>query len=190
MSQPSFDLARFVEDCRAALGQDASGRAVRALVERAVAEPAEVVRALGEPSRAEIQRLYHGPELTVLNVVWAPEMTIAPHDHRMWAVIGIYSGREENSFWRRRPDQEGKIETAGGRSLGEGQAVTLGRDVIHAVSNPLPRFTGALHVYGGDFFAVARSEWNRETLLEGPFDGDKASRLFEEANRRLGIADG
>ena len=28
-------------------------------------------------------------------------MVFKPHDHRMWAVIGIYSGREENTFFRR-----------------------------------------------------------------------------------------
>ena len=40
-------------------------------------------------------------ELTVLHVVWAPRMTIYPHDHRMWAAIGIYAGQEDNSFFRR-----------------------------------------------------------------------------------------
>ena len=42
--------------------------------------------------------------------------------------------------------------------------------------------TGAIHVYGGDFFAAARSEWDPETLLERPFAMDKNLRLFEEAN--------
>jgi len=27
-------------------------------------------------------------------------MTIMPDNHRMWAVIGIYTGREDNIFWR------------------------------------------------------------------------------------------
>jgi hypothetical protein len=50
------------------------------------------------------------------------------------------------------------------------------------VTNPLPRLTGAIHVYGGDFFAVTRSEWDPETLLEGTYDVAKNMRLFEEAN--------
>ena len=61
--------------------------------------------------------------------------------------------------------------------------MSLGRDIIHSVRNPLARFTGALHVYGGDFFATERSEWNPETLLEQPYDVQKALRMFEEANR-------
>ena len=39
--------------------------------------------------------------LTVLNVVWAPGMVLPPHDHRMWAAIGIYAGQEDNEFFRR-----------------------------------------------------------------------------------------
>ena len=42
-------------------------------------------------------------------------MTIWPHNHQMWAVIGIYSGREDNIFWRRLP--KGKVEAAAARAL-------------------------------------------------------------------------
>jgi predicted metal-dependent enzyme (double-stranded beta helix superfamily) len=50
------------------------------------------------------------------------------------------------------------------------------------VTNPIPRLTGAIHVYGGDFFGVERSEWDPETLLEAPYDVAKNMRYFEEAN--------
>ena len=50
----------------------------------------------------------------MLNVIWGPGMTIMPHDHRMWAVIGVYTGREDNIFWRRLPaDADREIEAAG-----------------------------------------------------------------------------
>jgi hypothetical protein len=67
-------------------------------------------------------------------------------------------------------------------------AIPLGRDIIHSVKNPLPRFTCALDVYGGDFFAVSRSEWDPETLLEQRYDVQKAMRMFEEANSRIARA--
>ena len=89
-----------------------SHKAVREVVARAVAEPGAVLKWLGEPKRGEVQKLYHSPELTILNVVWAPYMTIYPHNHRMWAVIGVYTGREDNIFWRRIGRQGG----SGGRS--------------------------------------------------------------------------
>ena len=178
-----FELDRFVSDCRAVLGQDRYQPAVREVVERAVSEPQAVLRALGEPTRGGIFVLHHSPELTVLNVVWAPWMTLLPHNHQMWAVIGIYTGREDNMFWRRIGGDPGsRVEAAGARALCVGDAEPLGRDIIHSVTNPIPRLTGALHVYGGDFFGVARSEWDPETLLEQPCEGAKMARRLDEAN--------
>src|SRR5437868_4076215 len=180
-----FDVERFTEECRAAVREDPSHKAAREVVARAVSDPSGVLKGIGEPRRAEVQKLYHAPDLTILNVVWAPGMTIRPHNHLMWAVIGIYTGRENNIFWRRLPEQAGgRIEAAGAKSLGERDVEPLGRDIIHTVTNPLPRLTGAIHVYGGDFYAASRSEWDAETLLEQPFDMEKNLRLFEQANAR------
>jgi len=175
------DLERFVEDCRAAYAADPSHKAVREVVARAVSDPAAVLRWVGEPKRGEVQKLYHSPTLTILNVIWAPYMTIYPHNHRMWAVIGVYTGREDNIFWRRAGP---KVEAAGAQALGERDAVPLGPDIIHSVTNPIPRLTGAIHVYGGDFFGAERSEWDPETLIEGRYDAQKTMRHFEAANFR------
>jgi hypothetical protein len=41
-------------------------------------------------------------------------------------------------------------------------------------------------VYGGDFFSVARSDWDPETLLEQPYDVQSAMRLFENASAKIG----
>ena len=57
----------------------------------------------------------------------------------------------------------------------------LGQDIIHSVTNPIPRLTGAIHVYGGDFFAIERSEWDPETLAEGP-----VRRAEDDAHLRAG----
>ena len=178
-----FDLEQFTADCRTALKEDGSHKSVREVLARAVAEPAGILKTLGEPRRPEIQKLYHGPDLTILNVIWGPMMTVMPHDHHMWAVIGIYTGREDNVFWRRLPDGSGRIEAAGARALCVGDAEPLGHNIIHSVTNPIRRLTGAIHVYGGDFFNSDRSEWDPETLTEQPFDADNAVRRFEEANK-------
>jgi len=178
-----FDLDRFIAECQVAVSLDTTHKAACDVVARAVSEPAAVITGLGAPARAGVQKLYNSAELTILNVVWGPGMTIMPHNHLMWAVIGIYTGREDNIFWRRLPGQDrGRIEAAGAKSLGERDVEPLGRDVIHTVTNPLPRLTGAIHVYGGDFFAVARSEWDPETLLERPFDVEKNLQLLERTN--------
>jgi len=184
-----FDLDQFVADCHAAVAEDASHKLVRDIVERAVAEPQSVVKAVGEPRLGSVDALYRGNDLTILNVVWPPLFTVMPHEHRMWAVIGVYTGAEDNMFWRRIGEPgRSKVEAAGARSLRVGDAEPLGRDIVHSVTNPVGKFSGAIHVYGGDFFAVQRSEWAPETLAERPYDIDKNMRLFTEANARLAAA--
>jgi predicted metal-dependent enzyme (double-stranded beta helix superfamily) len=179
-----FELDQFIADCRKAIQEQPAQRAIRELVARAVAEPGQVLTALGEPTRAGVNKLYQSPELTILNLVWGPGMTLMPHNHRMWAVIGIYGGREDNIFWRRRKDDD-RIEAASAKALSTGDVDTLGRDIIHSVTNPIPRLTGALHVYGGDFFAPGRSEWCPERLTEQPYDVAKNMRAFEQSNAAL-----
>ena len=180
-----FDLEQFIADCRGAVAQDPSHKAVREVLARAVSEPAAVLEGLGEPSRSEVQKLHHSDDLTILNVVWGPYMTVRPHNHNMWAVIGVYSGREDNIFWRRvADDPDGHIEAAGAKSMRTGDVTPMGPDIIHSVTNPIPKLTGAIHVYGGDFFGVDRSEWDPESLREERYDVEKTLRLFEEANRR------
>src|SRR5512132_2958288 len=152
-----FDTDRFVADCvRAAATSGASG--VLDVVSKVVSSPGEILDAMGEPRRAGVQALYRSTELTVINLIWGPQMCQLPHDHRMWAVIGIYTGREDNIFWRRPArNPGGRIEAAGAKALSEREAVPLGPDIIHSVINPVSRLTGAIHVYGGDFFAAAHS---------------------------------
>ena len=182
----AFDLNQFVADCGDATKERAPTRAVRDLVDRAVSDPKALLATLGEPTRGEVQRLFVSDTLTVINVIWAPGMIIMPHNHNMWAVIGVYGGREDNIFWRRCKDEpNGLIEAAGAKSIGPGEVRPLGDDVIHSVSNPLAKFTAAIHVYGGDFFAEERSEWDPESLYEEPYDIDKNMALFEAANKSL-----
>lgn len=55
-----------------------------------------------------------------------------------------------------------RIEAAGARSLGAGDATLLGSDIIHSVVNPIEKWTRAIHV------------WNL----------DDTKRLFAEAEAR------
>lgn len=177
-----FDKNRFIEDCVAAVGEGQA--AIRELVAAAVADSAAVIAELGAPQHAGINPLYRSPELTIINFVWAPCMSLMPHNHQMFSVVGIYAGREDNVFWRR---TDSAIEAAGAKSLGCGEVATLGRDIIHSVLNPIGKMTCALHVYGGDFFAPAepRSLWDHETLRESPWDVDQVKTLFREAEERF-----
>jgi predicted metal-dependent enzyme (double-stranded beta helix superfamily) len=46
------------------------------------------------------------------------------------------------------------------------------------VKNPQSTPTAAIHVYGGDFFATPRSEWNPETQEERASSGEGSRELF------------
>jgi predicted metal-dependent enzyme (double-stranded beta helix superfamily) len=177
-----FDKDRFIEACVEALkdGQPA----VREVVKSSVSNPSEIMSDLGEPRHAGIVTLYRAPDLTIINFVWAPCMSLMPHNHQMFAVIGVYSGREDNIFWKR---NRTSIEAAGARSLGVGDVASLGREAIHSVLNPIGKMTAAIHVYGGDFFdpAEPRSEWDHEALTEQPWDIDKVRNRFREAEERF-----
>jgi predicted metal-dependent enzyme (double-stranded beta helix superfamily) len=177
-----FETDAFIEDCRRALGESDAQAAVAEVVARAVTRPAEVLRALGEPRVAGFNTLHHADDLTVLNLVWGPGMDLFPHDHRMWAVIGIYGGREDNTFWSRR---DGGLARQRSKTLERGDVAPLGDKVIHSVRNPLDQLTMALHVYGGDFFQTPRSEWDPETLTERPYDVAHTRAAFEASNARL-----
>ena len=178
-----FDIDRFIENCRAAVREDPSYKAAREVLARANSDPAAMLASFGEPTCAGVTPIFKSDTLTILNVVWGKKMTIMPHDHRMWAVIGVYTGREDNIFWRRvAGGAGGLIEAAGAKSLGERCAEPLGRDVIHSVTNPLGRLTAAIHLYGGDFYGARRSDWDPETLLERDYDFALHRRMFEEAN--------
>lgn len=174
-----FDIDDFVADCQAALGEQHAALAVKDVLGRALADPAAIDEALGAPARGGIVPLHRSQDLTVLQIVWPPRVSLFPHEHRMWAANGIYGGREDNTFYRRRP--EGIVQ-AGGKELDAGDVAVLGADVIHSVANPRRTYTAAIHVYGGDFFATPRSEWDPITLTEKPFDVEHLNQVLAEAD--------
>lgn len=179
-----FDLERFIEDCVRAKDEGENQRAVCDVVKQAMSDPGAVLRTLGEPKEAGFKALYESDDLTILNFTWSPLMTLMPHDHNMWAVIGLFAGREDSILWKR---TEHSIEACGAKSLAPGDVGALGPSAIHSVTNPTGKLTSALHVYGGNFFAPGRSEWDPETHEEQPFDFDKSRRVFREANERFAI---
>ena len=146
-----LNVDQFVADCRAALRQSTPELAVKELLERTVASPSQVEAALGTPREGKIGVLHHAPDLTILNVVWTPGMAVYPHDHRMWAVIGLYGGREDNTFYRRSPEG---LQVAGGKQLEiERSRGHIALQVVFALAPFLLASVGAL---------IA---WRRQRLL-------------------------
>lgn len=184
-SQRKFNLDNFVVDCMLAnQGPDAQ-LAVLEVLQKAVKDHKRVLSSFEPLQRAGITPIHRSEDLTIFSAVWTPQMNLMPHNHLMWANIGIYSGREDNIFWGR--DDQG-ISANRAEALFEGDAAQLPTDTIHSVTNPLLRFTGGIHIYGGDFFNTTRTQWNPETLDEELSDGDAIRGMFERENIRLGIS--
>jgi predicted metal-dependent enzyme (double-stranded beta helix superfamily) len=177
----TMEIERFVDECVTANNDSDPQAAVTEVLARAVSNSNAVLAVLGEPSEAGIKIIHRSETLTIFNATWTPQMNLMPHNHLMWASIGIYTGREDNIMWRR---SDKHIEAFGVEALFAGNAAALPVDAIHSVTNPLLRFTGGIHIYGGDFFDTTRSQWNPETLDEEPSDGDVIRGIFERENQR------
>jgi predicted metal-dependent enzyme (double-stranded beta helix superfamily) len=176
-----FDVDEFIKACQAARAETEPRVAVREVIAEAMSRPGEVGDAL-RPTEGGLTLLHQAPDLTILHVVWAPGMSIFPHDHRMWAAIGIYAGQEDNAFYRRSGAGEPHLVESGGKVLVTGDSVVLGDDMIHSVTNSKDKLTGAIHVYGGDLENQPRSQWGPGPLEERPYDIDLARGEFAKAN--------
>jgi len=180
-STEAFDKERFVDDVKQARPEGQA--AVAEVIARAVSDPGSVLRALGEPTSASVQVLHRDETLSIFNIVWPPLTVLVPHDHLMWASIGVYTGREDNILWESSGET---IEATRAASVAAREVFSLPPDGIHSVTNPVEAYTAALHVYGGDLTAVPRSQWNALSLAREPFDLEDARRVLREADERFG----
>jgi predicted metal-dependent enzyme (double-stranded beta helix superfamily) len=182
-----FDLDAFLADSVACVDEPEPRRAIREHLARTMSRPNEVADTM-RPERAGITLLHHSDDLTIIDVVWAPGMSLFPHEHLMWAAIAIYTGIEDNAFFRRPPDRQAGLVESGGKRIETSDVTLLGDDTIHAVSNPAAKPTGAIHVYGGDFVNQPRSHWRPPEFREEPFSIDIANEEFAAANERWNAA--
>jgi predicted metal-dependent enzyme (double-stranded beta helix superfamily) len=161
-----FDPEEFVSRCRQAVLEPDPALAVREVVAEAVSRPEALQATLAAAGPGPIT-WYQSPRLTVQRIVWPPGVITPPHEHRMWAVVGVYQGQEDNTLWRRIPSG---VEQVKGRELSARELIVFGPDAVHAVANPCSYPTIGLHVYGGDIHTTARSEWDFAGQNEHPFD--------------------
>jgi predicted metal-dependent enzyme (double-stranded beta helix superfamily) len=167
-----FDLQQFVKECQSALDDPKPTQRVEALIKEAISHPNSVRAAFAEASNVEhqgpISFAWRDANLSVADVTSPPGLRTPAHDHNMWAVIGVYDGQEFNRFYRY---EDGVLHEKGERLLKEGDVVVLGSEVVHAIANPLPVNSSAIHVYGGDLVTRSnRSMWNPQTEKREDYD--------------------
>ena len=77
-----FSLDNLIADCQKAVAGGRTAQAeVRDILTKAVSEPESVLKELGEPEKGGVVKLHDSDDLTIINVIWAPHMTIMPHNH-------------------------------------------------------------------------------------------------------------
>ena len=89
--------------------------------------------------------------------------------------VAFYAGRERNTFYRRTANG---LEPVRSTEYGEGDVVLMGTEVVHSIENPLRSNHAALHVFAGNPFTAACSQWDQRTLAEAPFDADYAMAVY------------
>jgi predicted metal-dependent enzyme (double-stranded beta helix superfamily) len=110
--------------------------------------------------------VHRSDELTVIGLDVAAGFVSPVHDHRLWAVVGVFVGAEDNVFYRRTAHG---VEETGRAVLATGGCLALPADAVHRIANSGGDTMRAVHVYGGDLFATARSQWDDDTGDELPF---------------------
>ncbi len=185
----TFGKDEFVAECLAAVRSGGGAHAaVKEIVDRTVSNPSAIEAEVGDRTVSPMMTIWHrSDELTALHIVWPPGVDLFAHDHNMWAVIGIYGGREDNQFYRRLED--GRIEPHTGKTITQRDVVMLGSDVVHSVANPTREWTAALHVYGGEFFTTPRTMWSKDTYEPMPLDIDFIKQTLEAAAASARLAD-
>jgi predicted metal-dependent enzyme (double-stranded beta helix superfamily) len=159
----------FIAQCVGTVTTDQELSATREVMERALHDQS-IARELSLDAGVRI--LHSSKDLTILHVVMSERPVGAgdpiPHNHSMWAMIGVTHGNEYNQLFRRAADT---IKPSSEHVIDAGSVFFLDEDAIHAVKNPsTDHVSSALHVYGGDLLNASKTMWCEPDLSELPFD--------------------
>ena len=158
----------FVAQCRACVDRGDPPEAIAALMKTALA-----AQATGGGGWGREVLLHRAPDLFIVDLTLEAHDRSPIHDHGTWAVIGVSSGCEIESFHVREGD---RLRFEREVALRPGDTIVLGEATIHAIENPLDGPTRGLHVYGRDIGARgSRRMWHPESGEEQPYD----HRTFE-----------
>ena len=105
-------------------------------LDRALDRPAEIADRL-PPEEAGLDLLHRSADLTVLNVVWAPQMrALSPRPPDVGRHRHLRRPGGQRLLPSRPTPGDGDLVESGGKRLDERDIVLLGDDAIHRVANP------------------------------------------------------
>jgi predicted metal-dependent enzyme (double-stranded beta helix superfamily) len=164
-------LQTFVREFTAMLDRGADEQTIfrdgRALLAALIAEDGWLPAALLEPDpdSYRIHRLHVDPSgrFSVSAMVWGPGQGTPIHDHTVWGMVGVVSGKERCEEFAPLLEPGGPLVRGDVHELAPGDIDLVSPSIgdIHRVSNALPDGTSvSVHVYGGDIGALTRSRFD------------------------------
>jgi len=165
--------------------------AIASYLRRVIAEVGAptIVAALEKaiPAGATIGEMivYRSPALTLLYGRIPARFRSAIHDHTVFACIAQLTGAETSVVYE--PEGDG-LRVARTMTGPPGDVTNLPADAVHHIENPTDAVSSALHVYGGDFGAVAgdRSLWSYGDHARTGFSFEKLLQQSVVAMKRTG----
>jgi predicted metal-dependent enzyme (double-stranded beta helix superfamily) len=165
-------VAELVARCLAAARTDHPIDAVRDVLQDVVARPAlwqaMFEREVHQTDHRGISELHEDARLTITHVALDPDFVSGVHDHGIPALIAVYSGQEDNTFYR----------LADGVPVADRHTAVVAPDIlfmatedIHHIENRLAEPLRAVHIYFGSLPNAVRSAWNMETGERMPRGG-------------------
>lgn len=103
--------------------------------------------------------LYEDSVIAVLHYRMPTGVVVPPHDHQLYAIIGVYEGVEENHFYQAMNNQ---LICQAVKPIGKGEVILMRPESIHSVQTANNQHSAAIHVYLGELTKVKRSrfDWN------------------------------
>lgn len=170
----AFDIDTLVTGLRAAAAGEDGPKAVRAILEESMTDPARV--AAGMPDYEENDVILHeDASVSIWHCRFMPGTTVPAHDHRMSAVIGVYAGRERNDFFE--SDGKGGLQRSSRTEVQPGDVLSIGPSAIHTVSCISDTPCCGIHVYLGNLTETDRSLFNPDTGEAMAFTMDNYEKL-------------
>ena len=107
-----FSLTEFIAESeqivRAYSAESDVMRRIKPLLEKLLSNPSLPADAFAPRKDRFAMNLIYMPKDEVFSIVggvWKPGQTTPIHDHLTWALIGVYSGEERESLYRRLDDE-------------------------------------------------------------------------------------
>jgi predicted metal-dependent enzyme (double-stranded beta helix superfamily) len=183
MDDDGYSIADLAADLRRLCAQCDDERLVlsrlRPLARRAARSKADWFErrcyAADEAQGFGVHLLHEEPDhtLAILAVSWLPHRGAPPHDHGTWALIAGVVGREMNRFFERTDDRTrpgyAELRQVGEHECGEGDVLSMPRDIIHSVWNESDAISVSLHIYGKHINHTSRSQFDPARKTATPF---------------------